>query len=189
MTGAMEWISNFLYAAMLAGVRLYGTLGEILTKGGNVSLGVEGMMYMGAVFGFMGALYHPGTAAAAALLFAFLGGLRAGIRVPDSDAEGEPKRSGSDADDLRHRLANLLGTNASGSGAMVSDSIKAIFRPLDMGALTALPYVGKLLFNHSILTYLGIVLAVGAGWYLNHTRKGLNLRAVGETPCRRTRRA
>ena len=33
MTGAMEWISNFLYAAMLAGVPLlYGTLGEILTE-------------------------------------------------------------------------------------------------------------------------------------------------------------
>ena len=72
MTGAMEWISNFLYAAMLAGVPLlYGTLGEILTeKAGNVNLGVEGMMYMGAVFGFMGAYYLD--SAAAALLFAFL---------------------------------------------------------------------------------------------------------------------
>ena len=57
MTAALDWISNFLYAAILAGVPLlFGTLGEILTeKAGNINLGVEGMMYMGAVFGFMGA--------------------------------------------------------------------------------------------------------------------------------------
>ena len=65
---------------------------------------------------------------------------------------------------------------------VVSDAMKAFFRPMDMGALTAIPYLGKLLFNHSLFTYLGIVLAIAAGWYLNHTAQGLNLRAVGENP-------
>lgn len=48
MIAVLDWISNFLYAAILAGVPLlFGTLGEILTeKAGNVNLGVEGMMYM-----------------------------------------------------------------------------------------------------------------------------------------------
>ena len=46
----------FLYAAILASVPLlYGTLGEILIeKAGNLNLGVEGMMYLGAIMGFMG---------------------------------------------------------------------------------------------------------------------------------------
>ena len=38
MTAALEWLTNFLYAAILAGVPLlFGTLGEILTeKAGNL---------------------------------------------------------------------------------------------------------------------------------------------------------
>lgn len=188
MTGALDWLCNFLYAAMLAGVPLlYGTLGEILTeKAGNVNLGVEGMMYMGAVFGFMGAYYLDSVLAA--LLFAFLGGLGGALIYAflTVTLKANQNVAGLTLTIFGTGLANLLGTsmvNASGSGAaMVSESMKTVFRPLDMGPLTALPYVGKLLFNHSVLTYLGIVLAVTAGWYLNHTRKGLNLRAVGENP-------
>ena len=75
MSAALDWVSTFLYAAILAGVPLlFGTLGEILTeKAGNVNLGVEGMMYMGAVFGFMGGYYLDSVPLV--LLLAFLGGM------------------------------------------------------------------------------------------------------------------
>ena len=188
MIGALDWISNFLYAAILAGVPLlFGTLGEILTeKAGNVNLGVEGMMYMGAVFGFMGAYYLD--SAIATLLFAFLGGLGGALVYAflTVTLKANQNVAGLTLTIFGTGLANLLGTNminGSGSGAaMVSDAMKAFFRPMDMGALTAIPYLGKLLFNHSLFTYLGIVLAIVAGWYLNHTSQGLNLRAVGENP-------
>ena len=188
MTAALDWISNFLYAAILAGVPLlFGTLGEILTeKAGNINLGVEGMMYMGAVFGFMGAYYLD--SAIATLLFAFLGGLGGALvyAVLTVTLKANQNVAGLTLTIFGTGLANLLGTNminGSGSGAaMVSDAMKAFFRPMDMGALTAIPYLGKLLFNHSLFTYLGIVLAIAAGWYLNHTAQGLNLRAVGENP-------
>lgn len=188
MIAALDWISNFLYAAILAGVPLlFGTLGEILTeKAGNVNLGVEGMMYMGAVFGFMGAYYLD--SAIAALLFAFLGGLAGALAYAflTVTLKANQNVAGLTLTIFGTGLANLLGTNminGSGTGAaMVSDAMKAFFRPMDMGALTSLPYVGKFLFNHSLFTYLGIVLALAAGWYLNHTSRGLNLRAVGENP-------
>ena len=188
MTAALDWISNFLYAAILAGVPLlFGTLGEILTeKAGNINLGVEGMMYMGAVFGFMGAYYLD--SAIATLLFAFLGGLGGALVYAflTVTLKANQNVAGLTLTIIGTGLANLLGTNminGSGSGAaMVSDAMKAFFRPMDMGALTAIPYLGKLLFNHSLFTYLGIVLAIAAGWYLNHTAQGLNLRAVGENP-------
>lgn len=188
MTAALDWISNFLYAAILAGVPLlFGTLGEILTeKAGNINLGVEGMMYMGAVFGFMGAYYLD--SAIATLLFAFLGGLGGALVYAflTVTLKANQNVAGLTLTIFGTGLANLLGNNminGSGSGAaMVSDAMKAFFRPMDMGALTAIPYLGKLLFNHSLFTYLGIVLAIAAGWYLNHTAQGLNLRAVGENP-------
>ena len=59
MSEAVSYFLSFLAAAIPAGMPLlYGTLGEILTeKGGNLNLGVEGMMYMGAIFGFVGGYY------------------------------------------------------------------------------------------------------------------------------------
>ena len=49
----MTAIINFLFAAIKAGTPLlFGTTGEIVTqKAENLNLGVEGMMYMGAVWG------------------------------------------------------------------------------------------------------------------------------------------
>ena len=42
--------------------------------------------------------------------------------------------------------------------------------------------VGKLLFSYGFLTYVGIVFAILVSLFLNRTRAGLNLRAVGESP-------
>ena len=50
----MTQLINFLYASIKAGTPLlFGTSGEILTqKSGNMNLGVEGMMYLGAIASF-----------------------------------------------------------------------------------------------------------------------------------------
>ena len=63
---------NFILAAIPAGMPLLlGTLGEILTeKAGNLNLGVEGMMYMGAIFGFLGGFYT--NSAVVALLLSLI---------------------------------------------------------------------------------------------------------------------
>ena len=51
----MTFLLNLITAAVLYGTPLlYGTSGEILTeKSGNLNLGVEGMMSIGACAGFM----------------------------------------------------------------------------------------------------------------------------------------
>jgi simple sugar transport system permease protein len=68
----MNPIITFLSAAVVAGTPLLlATLGEIITeKSGNLNLGVEGMMLLGAVFGFMVGLKtsNPILAIAAAAL-------------------------------------------------------------------------------------------------------------------------
>lgn len=75
---------NFLFAAIKAGTPLLlGTTGEILTeRSGNLNLGVEGMMYMGAISGFYAGFYTgnvllallaaAGAGALGALIYAFL---------------------------------------------------------------------------------------------------------------------
>ena len=42
--------------------------------------------------------------------------------------------------------------------------------------------VGPILFGHSIFLYLGLAIAIAMAWFLKHTRAGLNLRSVGESP-------
>ncbi len=180
-------VQSFLYAAILAGTPLlFGTLGEIITeKSGSMNLGVEGMMYIGAIFGYYAAVtFHSAFLAlvvgftagmVAALIFAFLTvTLKANQNV-----------TGLTLTIFGTGVANFMGESMklhATTSLMMGQSVKNALLPLNLGFLTNIPVIGKLLFNHSILTYLGIVIAIGMSLYLNKTRKGLNLRAIGENP-------
>ena len=56
----LSTLNSLFIAAVLAGTPLLlGALGEILTeKSGNMNLGVEGMMFMGAITGLAGSYYY-----------------------------------------------------------------------------------------------------------------------------------
>ena len=56
----LNTLNGLFIAAVLAGTPLLlGALGEILTeKAGNLNLGVEGMMFMGAITGLAGSYYY-----------------------------------------------------------------------------------------------------------------------------------
>ena len=60
--------------------------------------------------------------------------------------------------------------------------IKEGFADLPIPFLSGIPLIGQGLFSHNILVYLGVAIAIGMWWYLNHTTPGLQLRAVGENP-------
>ena len=51
---------------------------------------------------------------------------------------------------------------------------------LDVPGLTSLPFVGKILFGQDILVYLSFAAVFAVSWFLNRTRAGLILRAVGD---------
>ena len=55
-------------------------------------------------------------------------------------------------------------------------------RPIAIPGLSDLPVLGKLLFAHNPLVYVSLVLFAAIQWFLFHTRAGLVLRAVGESP-------
>lgn len=178
----------FLYASILASIPLlYGTLGEIIIeKAGNLNLGVEGMMYLGAIMGFLGG--YLTDSAPLTILIAFAAGMAgAGIYAfLTVSLKANQNVTGLTLTVFGTGIANFLGEtlrehNPAGTVYM-SASLKQALLPLDMGALTRLPVVGKLLFNHSILSYLAFALAIGMSLYLHRTRTGLNLRAVGENP-------
>lgn len=187
MSGLDQFIA-FLYAAILASVPLlYGTLGEILIeKSGNINLGVEGMMYLGAIMGFLGGFVFD--SALMALLFAVMAGM-AGAAVyafVTVTLKANQNVAGLTLTIFGTGIANFIGEtlkeNYPAGTIFISDKVKAVLLPLKTGTLAELPVIGKLLFSHSILTYLVVLFAIIMGIYLAKTRLGLNLRAVGENP-------
>lgn len=183
-----EQLLAFLYAAILASVPLlYGTLGEILIeKSGNLNLGVEGMMYLGAIMGFLGSFLFGSPIAA--LLFAFLAGM-AGAAIyafMTVTLKGNQNVTGLTLTIFGTGIANFIGEtlkeNHPAGTSFITDQVKQALLPLNLGALTDIPVAGKLLFNHSVFTYLAVALAIGMSVYLKYSQKGLNLRSVGENP-------
>lgn len=83
-------------------------------------------------------------------------------------------------------VANFFGGSlnklAGGVGQISVGTTSAVFRKPLPWISTAFGKVSELLFNYGFFAYVGIVIAIIVHIYLNKTRKGLNLRAVGENP-------
>ncbi len=195
----MNNLLNFLTAGIMAATPLlFGVLGELLTeKSGNLNLGVEGLMFMGGVGGLMSVYYYEKLVASPNMLLivviALLGSmLFAGIGASIYSVLTITLRTTQNVTGLALTIfgvgfGNYFGeaiAQQSPTGAFaVGDVAKTAFNEaIFPEALVKLPYVGKLLFSHNFMVYLALLLAVLLLLFLNKTRKGLNLRAVGESP-------
>ncbi|MGI9305840.1 MAG: ABC transporter permease [Gammaproteobacteria bacterium] len=167
------FVAVFYTALHAAAPLLLAGTGELITeKSGVLNLGVEGMMLVGAVVGFIagfhgGGLWLPVCAAAVAgaamaFLFALL---TVGLRV--------------------NQVATGLALTIFGAGlsAFLGQSYTGKPLPPPPHALPEnwadIPFLGKLLFAHDSLTYFAFLIPL-AVWFLFRTRWGLILRAVGE---------
>jgi general nucleoside transport system permease protein len=140
-----------------------------------VNLGIEGMMLVAAVLGFS-VVHWTGSyslgffagAAAGALLAVLFGALALGL--------------------LTNQLATGLALALFGAGlsAFIGQPLQGTNLPTrgsdGIPLLADIPVVGPALFAHHWLVYGALVLAVAVAWFLFHSRGGLVLRAVGESP-------
>ena len=153
---------------------LLASLGELVAeRSGVLNLGVEGMMAMGAVVGFitgyatgspaLGVLASILAGAAMAALFAVL----TLIFVANQVASG-----------LALTLFGL------GLSALIGDRFVSVpgfgLDRIHVPGLTDIPLVGPLLFGEDPLVYLAVALIIGVGWFLFRTRAGLIVRATGD---------
>lgn len=184
----MNLFINFLVAAVFAGTPLlFGTLGEILNeKSGHLNLGVEGMMMMGACAGFMAGYFSDSLLIA--LVAAFLAGLLAAFiyALLTVTFMADQNVTGLTLTIFGTGVSNFVGefmiVNSKSNSLKLPEQITKQLSNLNIPGLSDLPIVGKLLFQYDPFVYLGIVTAILCGLYLNHTKAGLNLRAVGENP-------
>ncbi len=189
-------IINWFNAAVSVGTPLLlATNGEILTeKSGNLNLGVEGQMYMGAVSGLAAAWLTERWLGAGgiiplimAVIFSFLAGCLSGLiySVLTVTLRANQNVTGLTLAIFGTGFGQFFGeilTNVAGGYVTVGSETKRVFGVIDFGGLAEIPVVGTLLFKYNWLVYFSLIIAVILGWFLNKTRKGLSLRAVGESP-------
>jgi general nucleoside transport system permease protein len=158
---------------------LLAATGELVVeKSGVLNLGVEGMMLIGAVTGFAIALTYGDDLGA---LAPWLGVLCAAL-------------AGAASSMLFAVLILTLGSNQVATGLALT-----IFG-IGLSSLIGAGYVGavippfdtlfpdwlagdpfwRVIFGYSPLVYFALIMIFAVGWFLNRTRGGLVLRAVGE---------
>lgn len=193
----MELILTFIQKAIAQGISiLFGASGEIITeKSGNLNLGIPGIMYMGGIAGLMGAFFYEKSTEtpngfiglwisfAAALLTAAIGGLIYSFLTISLRANQNVV--GLSLTTFGVGFGNFFGGSisklAGGVGQISVATTAAAYRKTIPG-LSNIPVIGELLFSYGFLTYLSIIIALSLTYLLNNTRKGLNLRAIGENP-------
>lgn len=197
----LSTLNSLVIAAVLAGTPLLlGALGEILTeKAGNLNLGVEGMMFMGAITGLAGSYYYEQGVAKAggapngvvssciALLVSFLAGaLGAHVYAFLTISLRQTRMiTGLTLTIFGTGFGNFFGEyigQTAGGYVAVSEVTKNAFSKLHIPVLSDIPVIGKLLFQYNWVVYFAIVVAILMAWFFNKSRVGLNLRAVGENP-------
>jgi simple sugar transport system permease protein len=175
-------MTAFLHTSVQMGTHiLYAVLGGILCeKVGNMNLGIEGMMLLGASLGFsaalasaspLAAILAAGTAGAAgALIYGIITVSLRGNQV------------------VTGLILTIFGTGVSGflgkelSGKALPESVARSFAPVKVPLLSRIPFLGEIFFDQSPYVLAGMVLAPLLYGYFRFTRFGLNARAVGENP-------
>lgn len=171
-------IISILAAAVTAGTPiLYAALGELITeRAGILNLGVEGIMLVGAVSGFIAAV-ASGSCWWGLLAAMLAGGAVAFIHgVLSITLRANQVVSGL--------ALTLFGTGLSGylGKSYIGMPVPQPFKVEPLGPLADIPYIGPILFQHDVLVYASYILVPLMSFFLYRTRPGLILLAVGENP-------
>jgi general nucleoside transport system permease protein len=173
----MDQIVPILVATLIAGTPLvYAALGELVVeRAGVLNMGVEGMMVIGAVIAFIvmmasGSLFLAVLAAMlAATLLAFM------FAVLTVSFRANQVAVGLALTIFGTSLASFIGKSYIG--------MAIVMEPSSVSALAAnIPLLGSILGQLHPLVWLSWAFAAGVWYFLQSTRSGLILRAVGESP-------
>ena len=174
----METAIALLRTAISAGTPLLlATIGEIFAeRSGVLNLGVEGMMIMGAVSGFVVTMFtgSPLLGIAAALM---AGGLLALLHAFISiSLRGNQVVSGLALTMIGLGLSALIGRG------FVGIPLKAKLSSLSIPLLSDIPVIGEILFKQDPIVYFSYALTIASWITLYKTKLGVAIRAVGENP-------
>jgi simple sugar transport system permease protein len=171
----LVYVSSFIVSIMAASTPLLlAASGELVAeKSGVLNLGVEGMMLIGAIAGF--ATARETGSAELGIIAAALAGVAISLvfAVLTLSLLANQIAAGLALTIFGHGLAALLGAGYVGIAAPV-------LKPVAIPILSAIPFLGPILFDQNILIYFSFIAIAAIAWFLNKTHAGLILRAVGD---------
>lgn len=191
-TSVLGWVQQaFPFAAFLA----LAALGELLTeRSGSLNLGTPGTMCVGAsagfiaVFSYCNAVENPSTAVILllALGVAFLSAMMMGLLYSFFTVSLRINQNvvGLVLTIFGGGLAEFLSYYfvKTESGNVRCDEAFRVFTAKIPFLSEKLGWASDLFFQYGFMLYVTIALIILASLFLNRTRAGLHLRAVGENP-------
>jgi ABC-type uncharacterized transport system permease subunit len=189
----LRW--SFLVSLVMAGIRLavpvlLAVLGELITeKSGILNLGLEGIMAVGGLAGFMTAYFVEnstfiGTTAEWSAWIGLLAGILAGAIMGAIMAFLSVTLR---ADQVISGIT-LVVFGVGVSNYLYGQAFKSLtarvvgMQPYPIPLLSRIPVLGDILFNHTPPVYLTALLVVLVWFFLSKTTWGLKIRSVGENP-------
>ena len=193
-----NFVSFFPRAVMQGIPLLFGSTGEILTeKSGNLNLGIPGIMYVGGISGVIGSFFYEQAVPAAEMngflaimipiLCSLLGSLLMGLLYCflTVTLRANQNVTGLAMTTFGVGVGNFFGgsliklTNSEVPSIALSKT--SLFFKTTLPGADSTGWFGQLFLSYGFLAYLAILIAIGASYFLNRTRAGLHLRAVGES--------
>lgn len=191
---------SFIPRAVMQGIPLlYGSTGEILTeKSGNLNLGIPGVMYVGSICGVIGSFFYEQAVSAEnmnallaigiPMLCSLLGSLLMGLlySVLTITLRANQNVTGLALTTFGVGIGNFFGgsliklTNSEVPSIALSATSAYFSKSLPFA--DSLGWFGQVFLSYGFLAYLAVIIAIVASYILKHTRVGLQLRAVGESP-------
>jgi len=176
-------ISVLIGAVRMGTILLIAALGELVVeRSGVLNLSVEGMMLIGALIGFLVAIYTKSmflgvlAAVGAGMLASAIFGVLAVILQIDQTVSG--LTINIFASGFTFYLYRSLFPDVGKQTIPNLVPIPNIKIPI----LSQIPFIGGLLFSQSAYTYFSIILLLLISFYLYRTKSGLILRTIGENP-------
>ncbi|MEL7610576.1 MAG: ABC transporter permease [Bacillota bacterium] len=174
----MDFIVSVVAATLgYAAPVLYASLGETISeRGGVLNLGLEGVMLIGAVTGYITAVETGSLvlAIAATMLAGALTGLFYSVLTVTLQTN-----------QVVSGLALVtFGTGLSGFFGKPYTAVTGLegFKNIALPGLSKIPMLGPMLFNQNAMIYALYLLVPAACVFIYKTRPGLKLRALGENP-------
>ena len=184
----IEVITLFLFSIIVYNIPLlYGTTGEIMIeKSGSLNLGVEGTMAIGAVAGYLVGMRTGSLLVACLVSFVASGLVGLLFSFLTVTLQANQNVTGLTITTFGVAFYYFIGNAVSNSESkwpvLGGSRLDKQFAPIEIPLLSKIPVIGKVLFSHSILIYLGFVIAILMWLYFGKTVPGLKLRAIGENP-------
>jgi ABC-type uncharacterized transport system permease subunit len=192
---------SFIPRAVAQGIPLlFGSTGETLTeKSGNLNLGIPGIMYVGGICGVIGSFFYEQSfadpsqmngflAVMIPMLCSLLGSFIMGLIYCflTVTLRANQNVTGLALTTFGVGFGNFFGGSliklTGGNVPSIALSATSAYFRKSLPFAESLGWFGKIFLSYGFLAYLAVIVSLVAAYIIKHTRVGLNLRAVGESP-------